>query len=236
MVCEQILMQWLKTPLGEDLQRNIRFSIQRLIQQKHGPYLLNLGLPDLDGLLEQTAIPFKWSLSQSLTDPVYYDVQVNFETLPFENEFFNMIIFAYTGLFSHNVQPILMEIERVLKSDGIAFIFDLHPISLLRLSMHRFVRAMAGHYHFQSLNQMCQAIKRSDLKIVSIEPHFFQPPCQNKQILAHTQFLEVWGPLSLLIPAGAYGIFVKKVSFGITAIPKQAPTLWRLVAPLRPSV
>lgn len=218
MEAERILLKWLKTSIGAQLQREILHHVQKLVKPGQGSYLLSLGLPDSTETLRDLRVPFKWSLAETLNEPIYYDGLAHFDALPFPDKLFDFVIVAYPGLYPNDLSLFLQEIERILTPDGHLLWFDVHPWSLLGYTFKRFVKQRGGKYRFHSLSPLCRRMKQNHFRITEMDNFFYRIPTQNEQLLHRLKFMETIGPLSLIMPAGCYGICARKTNYNVIPV------------------
>lgn len=224
MEAERVLLKWMKTPVGQLLQREIQQHIYSQIGKPSGSYLLSLGLPDSSEMLQDLQIPFKWSISEGLNEPIYFDGMAHFDALPFQNELFDFVILAYPGFYQNDMNLLFQEIERVLAPDGQLILFDVNPISMLGTLFKKFVSKNNSHYQFRSLNPVCRNIKQYAFCIDEIDTFFYRFPKQDEVFLKRMRFMETLAPLLLFVPAGFYSICAKKVNYNVISIADK----WRV--------
>jgi SAM-dependent methyltransferase len=112
---------WLQTPPGRHLLAWEQAQVDAAVIDLFGFHALQLGLPELDGLLTNR-MPHRWLAGR--------DLMCNFDELPFESASLDLVLLPHALELAPDAHALLREVERVLRPEGRVIVFGLNPASL----------------------------------------------------------------------------------------------------------
>ncbi len=131
------LHDWLQTPPGQYLLGWEQGCCDAAVADVFGYHALQLGLPELDGLLHNR-MPHRWLATQAPSVPALAPALVcDFAALPFAENSLDLLLLPHALELSPDPHATLREVERVLLPEGRVVISGLNPLSLWGLRQSR---------------------------------------------------------------------------------------------------
>ncbi len=135
------LHDWFDTPAGRYLLNWERARVDSTVVDIFGYHALQLGVPELDGLLANR-MPHRWLATEQVQRGAAMSVQqpvllCDYSALPFSASSLDLVVLPHTLEFSADPHGTLREVERVLMPEGRVVICGLNPVSLWGLQQRR---------------------------------------------------------------------------------------------------
>ena len=139
------LAQWLTTPQGQYLLAWEQAQLDRVVVDLFGFHALQVGLPELDGLLSNR-MPHRWLASDRIAGPRAAALHCDTDALPFPERSLDLVVLPHTLELARDPHLTLAEVERVLVPEGRVVILGFNPASLwgLRQRIGRLRRRLGG--------------------------------------------------------------------------------------------
>jgi SAM-dependent methyltransferase len=170
----------------------------------------------LDDVMEECRIGSCLVLaSDSSSDPIRIDAQVNIPQLPITTDSVDAVLLPHTLDFTPNPHQVLREAERILIPEGRIIISGFNPWSLWGL--YKLLLQRRGRIpwcaQFISTFRLQDWLRLLNFNVEIIKPVMYRPPLKSEAMMDRLQFLEKANPKYFSIISAGYVVqAVKRVT------------------------
>lgn len=207
----ETLDQWFHSPLGRHVMKAMTAELAPLKEQLMGERLIQLGSCANNGWLSGLQFKRKW-LFTPIAHPDKHSCRTFINVLPIDRESIDCVVAPLTLDAFPFKDPIIDEIDRILKPMGHVIFMGINPLSLWGLWLKYSNANCFGS--FKGCAHSDLSLKRTMLLRGYLQRYYnafyFIPPVAHQQVLGALEFLNQIGKMIAPMPAAFYCLVLQK--------------------------
>jgi len=198
------LREWYRRPLGAALAESERHTLDGILADLFGYYLVQVGSCSDDYLLGASVIRHHIAIEEGTPDGQAGEdgndrlsgISARASVLPLQGDSVDVVLLPHTLDFEAQPHQVLREVERVLVSEGHVVVMGFNPWSLWgirRLFTWRRQRHPLWRGTFRSIIRIKDWLALLGFDIVMTRSCFFRPPLQHPALMRRLMWMERLG-------------------------------------------
>lgn len=211
------LVAWYESYLGQLLARAERKTLDELLPDLFGYYLMQLGRHG-ESLCDNSRISSCLVLDEQAHPQT--GLLADNAALPFAAESVDVVILPHSLEFHPDPHAILREVDRILIPEGHVLILNFNPLSLWGLArlLLGWRRQMPWRGQYYTRARLRDWLSLLGFDYVCGRQVFFRPPLQHEKTMQKLEFMERLGPRIMPLFAGVTVMLARKRTSTLTPI------------------